>query len=992
MQRTLPAVLIALLLLAAGAWWYLGNDAAPPVVVPTAETQESGRTEGVTAEVGANDVVRSQGAQREAVESGRDGLLADPEIRAGLTGFRGRVVTHDLRPVADCGVRVYRFAQDTVLPEGMDLFESAAAMEPQYVAGETRTDAEGKFFLDGVWPRAFYMMFAGLGTDAPTHQLITRTPSPGEIVDLGDVVLPDAGVIVGKIVDEDGEPVAGALVRCVDLPGTLASFFPAERIDPEGAILVREQSFPQRVIKMPSWAKRAFDDFPIPTTTSGPDGAFRLVGVVPGSNFFAVTARGFLSETRPSIVVRAGQVKDVGEIRIKRGEELVGKVVDTKGEPVAEAEIFAGSTLSMVPFDLAVPVAKSDAQGNFAAEGFSPGKVTVAARRGPGHAWVLAEPQSVMSDVVVTIPATLAVLADVRTQDGKPAESPRLKLLQGRAGEGAAEMAMMGLVEPIELRDRMKRTETGEWRVENLLPGRYTLLAEAPGHAVAFAAFEIVDADAKVNLALTAKREFTVAVLGPEDKPIKNAAVYAVGRGKGKVFDMPVNCGRTDAEGRLVVGKIDAETVRVTADHPKWGMVHGEVTWGQDLVLRMEAPGELRGLVLVNAKPPQAGEFTVAIEHRSSGPRGALENMPSLKNVALDGSFGVKSMQPGEYSVGLVKALESLRSPGGIFAMAQDMFLANRLPRERVKIASATITDVKLEAGDKPIDGPTASLSGSVTVNGRLGEGYAVVVSQRGERFNTRTDARGQFVLQTVPAGKLDVSLLPPPTEGFMAGPGTTLWGTQIELNVAEAKVLDIVLSTGTLAGVVTDAAGAPIAGAQIFAECTSITARTRQFSVTDAQGQFRLSPVAEGTWTISASARGDNAGRAELKDVQVAPGASVQGLRLMLAPAVRVEGRIDVAVFGNDKPRWAWIAFHKPPENGQGDYGRQVQGVGISIEDGKFSTTDLEAGTYRVRMWGGYDRGNNKTWNCGELIVPPSGVKDAVLRPVAEAQEASRR
>ena len=68
MQRTLPAVLIALLLLAAGAWWYLGNDAAPPVVVPTAETQESGRTEGVTAEVGANDVVRSQGAQREAVE------------------------------------------------------------------------------------------------------------------------------------------------------------------------------------------------------------------------------------------------------------------------------------------------------------------------------------------------------------------------------------------------------------------------------------------------------------------------------------------------------------------------------------------------------------------------------------------------------------------------------------------------------------------------------------------------------------------------------------------------------------------------------------------------------------------------------------------------------------------------------------------------------------------------------------------------------------
>lgn len=988
MQRTLPAVLLALLALAAGAWFLLRSDAPPPA--PTDVGQISGGTEsaGPVAVTGDGAAGSASGTtERRAVALGRDGLLGDPEIQAGLTGFRGRIVDHAKVPVADCGVRIYRFAQDTVLPEGVDLFAEEPTIEPQYVAGEARTQSDGRFEITGVWPRAFYMLFGGIDTDSPTRQLITRTPSPGEIVDLGDIVLPHAGVIVGTIVDEDGEALPGALVRAVDLPGTVVSFFPVERFDPEGAILVREPAAPMRVVEMPKWAKRAFDELPIPTTTSGADGSFRLVGVVPGSNFFAVTARGFLSETRPSVVVRAGQERNVGEIRVKRGEELIGKVVDAKGEPVEGAEVFAGATLSAVPFDLATRVGTSDAEGKFQAEGFAPGKVTVAARRGRGQPWILAEPQPVMSDVVVTLPALLGVVADVRLGDGEPAANARLRLLQGRAGEGAAELAVMGMVPPVDLRDRVEPTKDGKWQIKNLLPGRYTLLAEAPGHAVAFAPFEIVDADATVSVQLVAKREFTVAVVGPDGKPIRNAAIYAVGRGKGKVFDMPIHCGRTGEDGRLVVGKIDAETARVSADHPKWGLVHGEVNWGEELVLRMSAPGELRGQVLMNGKPPPLGEFTATLEFRSNGPRGAIEDMPMLQNVAGDGTFGAKALQPGQYRVGLVKALDSLRSPGGVFALAQDMFLANRLPRETAQIASGQVTEVKLEAGEKPIDGPTASLSGSVTVNGRVGEGYAVVVSRNGERFTARSDARGQFVLQTVPAGKLDVALLPPATEGFMARPGSSLWETQLDLASAETKVLDIDLNTGSIAGVVTDNTGAPVSGAAVFAELQSKeNSRTRQFTVADAQGEFRLAPVVEGTWSLTASARGEGAGRAQLPGVQVGAGATVAGLRLQLIPAVRCEGRVDLSSFGAEKPRWAWLAFHRPPTDGQGEVGQQVSGVGISIEDGRFSTTELEAGIYRVRLWGGFERGTNKTWYCGELVVPAAGVKDVLLRPLAES------
>ncbi len=71
-------------------------------------------------------------------------------------------------------------------------------------------------------------------------------------------------------------------------------------------------------------------------------------------------------------------------------------------------------------------------------------------------------------------------------------------------------------------------------------------------------------------------------VINHENKPIRNAAVYAEVRGK-SVFDMPIHCGRTKTDGTLTIDKFQAEKLRVSADHPKWGVVHGEATSEFDL-------------------------------------------------------------------------------------------------------------------------------------------------------------------------------------------------------------------------------------------------------------------------------------------------------------------------------------------------------------------------------------------------------------------------
>jgi len=986
MQRSLVLGLLLLLAaLAGGAWWFLRDNTPPPAPTIGSETP-SGAVGPAAASTGvATAATEGDRATREAVASGPALLLDDPEIRAGLCGFKGRIVDHLKNPVADCGVRIYRGAMDSVLPSDPDLFAPTSNYVPNYVAGETRTQSDGKWQLTGVWPRAFYLLFAGLGTDCPVHQIVTRTPSPGEIVDLGDIVLPHAGVIVGTVNDDNGEPLPGALVRAADLPGTLAAFFPVERFDPEGALLVREPNFPQRVLEMPGWVKAAFDQLPIPTTRTDGDGRFRLVGVVPGSNLLATTASGFLSDMKPSVIVRAGQEKDVGTIRMKRGEELVGKVVDTAGKAIADAEVLAGSTLSMAPVDLACRVGRSDADGKFSGQGFAPGKVTVAARRGKGHAWTLAEPQSILGEVVVALPATFALVATVLLADGKPAATTRLQLLQGRAGNGAAEMFLLGFVPPIDLKDRTSALGEGRWKIDNLLPGAYTLVVDAPGHAHAFATFDLATTDAAVKIDLVTPKHFTVQVLGPEDRPIKNALIYGESRGGADGIDMPVLCGRTRDDGVLIIDKLRADELRVSAEHPKWGAVHGSVKLGESLTLRMLPPGALTGIVRENGKPPEPGKFTLALERRGGGEaRGPLDSVPPLVTPGLDGTFAVQALQPGEYSVQAIKALDGLRSPGGVFGFAQEMMIANNLPRAQAQVRSGETAQVVLEAGEKPIDGPTAQLAGTLTIDGRLGAGCAITAQANNRRFSARVDARGRFDFGTVPAGELRLEVLPA-TDGTLLDVSEELWAGHVDLAAGDVRELPIDIATTTIQGMCVDQAGAPVAGVSVRAEGRlgdeKRMSHLHRSTPTDARGEFRFDRVVAGSWTFSV--RGQRGGmRARLEPIVVASGVPVTDLRIVLQPAIHVRGKVDLTPFGNHKPRWIWIEVSKVPDDaGPEARGEYVDGIGVDVGTGAFDTESLTAGRYRLRMHGEVAPREQGEWTMEDLVVPPTGLTDVMLR-----------
>ncbi len=991
MHRSLTFAIVLLLAAALGGLWLLWRgDTAPPAPPPLPTNTASNVADAETGPVSAGRV-DAAGHQmvREMVAAKQASLLDDPEFVAGLTGFKGRVVDHTKAPVADCGVRMYRGALDSVLTEGMDPFADESAFVPQYVAGETQTAGDGTFLIRNVRPQGFYLLFAGIGTDAPMHQIVTRMPSPGEIVDLGDIELPDAGVITGIVLDDNGDPLAGALVRAADLPGALAAFFPLERFDPKGAVLIRESRAPTHVVEMPAWVESAFEQLPIPSTRSGADGAFRLVGVTPGSNLLATTQRGFLSDMKPSIQVRAGQVKDVGKVKLKRGEELTGRVLDSAGKPVAGAEIFAGSTIAVAPVDLAQRLDAADADGWFHGQGFAPGKVTVAARRGKGHPWVLAEPQPVIGDVVVTLPATYAVNVTITLADGKPAPAPRMRVLQGKAGDGAAEMHMLGFVPPIDLTARQRPVADGQWRIDNLQPGVYTLMADAPGHATAFEVFEIAAADVAVALQLTAPDVFHVVVVDHENRPVRNATVFAEARGK-RLVEMPVNCGRTGADGRLDIDELQGESLRVSAEHPRWGVVHGETKSGEELRLQMQQPGSLHGVLVENGKPPTAGKFSVAVSRRrGDGPRGPLDTVPGLVTPGLDGSFAVKALQPGRYQLMAINSLDALHSPGGIMAMAQNAFLMRDLSDVEVEILPGQTQEVTLEVGEKPIDGPTATLAGSVVVNGRLAVDHVVTGYASERRYSARVDERGRFDFGVVPAGQVRVSVMTGGDSGMFMGQGANLWSGMVELKPAEARELTIELATTSVAGVCYLPDGAPAGGVFVSAQGRLQGSSNEEGYVwlgapTDATGAFQFKQIAAGTYTFEVRGNGEAALRGNLPGVQVTGSLPIDSLRIDLRPAMRVKGTLDLAVFGQKKPRWCWIGFYQldasTPPDGIGAF---ADNAGVDRDDGSFSTDDLPPGRYRVRLHANYsDDRANEEYELLDLDVPPTGFDDLRLRP----------
>lgn len=946
MDRLGKLFIFALLAVALGVGAWFALSPTPPLASLDPATGSEATAESSSlgaAQMAADTTTAARGPERAEVQTKAPAAETDPEITAALAKFVGRVVEFDGKPAGARVVKLFRIAPQVVLQPNFDLMAAPIPDLDGAIAGETTTAADGRFELPGLWPQSIFLLKADVGGTNPTIKLVDRTPAPAETCDLGDIVLKNGATVTGRVVDESGDPIAGATVRAADIPAVVTQFVPVEQFDLEGFVIGGRGS-DQLVMEMPGWVKKYWAELPIPTATTDGEGRFTLTGIEPGLNMVAATKSGLVAAVQKGVKLTAGQKRDLGKLVMREGEVATGRVVTAAGKPVAGAEVIVGMKLNGVPVTLTRPVVRCDAQGKFECAGLGRGDVVAAARREPGERWTVESTQSVAKELVITLPSRHTLNLRLVSEPGLPIATPRLRLVAAFGDETDAlpVMAAMGFAREVSIAAKQTTLPDGRIQIRDLDAGTYVLVVAADKHAYGSRKIELTN-DLDVELRLPAESAVDVTVLDARGKGIKSAAIFVESNNSGPE-SMPHQAGRTDSEGKLHARVPRADSAQIQANHPRYGVVSGEVKLpaGAPLVLTFQDPGKIAGVVTDGGKPPELGRYMVLARRPWPEARGPITGMPLFQPIGADGKFEFAALQPGKWVVEVVKSLDAIRSFGSMTEMMWSAWEGQEMPEQEVILAAGTTSQVQLDLSAKRVvEGPSARVSGTAYVDGQPAAGMLLYGWGQG-RVSGTIDNAGRFDLGQVREGHIWLNLADRSDQE--SGPmRRSLWAKSLEVKGGKDITLDIVINTGTVSGVVTAHDGRPAAGVNVQMSASHDGVSHNASGVTDANGRFEIKRVPTGEHTVSASAV--DMGRGNTK-VTVTAGTHTNDVRLQLNRTYTVKGNVDMTKLPkHEDGDWAYVVFE--PIDGKG----QSSGVSVDRDDGTFAADDVSPGKYRIRV-----------------------------------------
>lgn len=485
---------------------------------------------------------------------------AAPELPS-TAALVGRAVTPDGAPAATRACRLYSFDPLTGFGSVQDPRLPSAMAGPTWI--DTVTDASGRFEFERVPPGGLHALW--LAHDGPhaTWLPLPSTPGAGERVDLGTVVLETHGAITGAVVGPDGEPVVGADVWALDLPGALFGLAPFDRVEADGALLVA-LPVPQpdargavaalevaeavrdhlqawvlqapadaafQVLPFPAWLSRLVDALPRPHTRTGADGRFALAGVAAGDNLLVVRGAGLAPGGRPRVPVRAGAVRDVGVVRLAAGDTTCVRVLDADGAPVAGAEvrIAARPQLGLTGILFAGAPRRADAEGTVEFAGLPRGNYVVAYRRAAGDGFATFGPVGAGEDVAVRLPAERVVQLEVSAGAGVELEAVEIQVRAGPPFGEATAAGMQPVLDPARHVAALDATADGARRfaLRGLHAGVHTIAVRAPGAvpAITVAVPGLTGPEDVLRVALEPGVDRTVEVVDEQGRAVAGAEV-----------------------------------------------------------------------------------------------------------------------------------------------------------------------------------------------------------------------------------------------------------------------------------------------------------------------------------------------------------------------------------------------------------------------------------------------------------------------------------
>jgi len=563
---------------------------------------------------------------------------------------------------------------------------------------------------------------------------------------------------------------------------------------------------------------------------------------------------------------------------------LEGRITDLANRPLADVTVEVGAD----PPDGRVPVARTrtSATGGYRVERVPPGPYRVTARKA-AHA---------SADVRVTVASGPAVRANLRLSPvatlegriedshGSPVPLAHVVAVPARA-DGAAPRPGVARDPAI---DQTSTDATGRFHLDDLAPGSYRLLIDAPGIG-SVTAGPLQAPDPAVVVVLPGESRSITGVVTHAGHPVPGARVHLVGEA---LFETRTT--DTDASGRFAFAGVGPGTYATRAElgamvsavaadiavggpapHRRIELALGEAVTFHGRVVDENGQGVARASVRIDLIPSTglwppvetdgSGRWTSApvgpgdyqLRARLAGFTARRTNLVSVVRP----SETIGPLPPSAVTLELVR---SGRIVGRVLG-GNGQPLANASVHDR----AALLEELGVIAAPLPSAAAAASLPAGA---------LPATEARRGAR-QALSDGAGRFELGDVPPGRLQLEILHPSAVPFRAdavvmAPGQTLDVGTVRLSAA-ARV----------EGRVVDEQGQPVPGARVTARTPDAQAAqgvSDLYAVTDSGGAFSL-PIAPGPVTLTASLPG----HADVQSaVTVRPGAATASVVLTVRGA----------------------------------------------------------------------------------------------------------
>jgi protocatechuate 3,4-dioxygenase beta subunit len=329
--------------------------------------------------------------------------LGDVVLETGLA-ISGRVQGESGSPIPGATVHAFPSFQSAMMAVRDRLFEA-------------ETDGEGRFVLAGLSEGVYNVSAsaAGFGYSKP----VVAESGAANVA----IALEPAGSIRGTVVDPDGRALSSfrAMARSSEARGF-------------GRMSVQDA-----------------------------EGVFVLEDVGEGEYAVEIASADFMPEVVSSVRVTAGNVSELGTIKLRRGGRIEGTVLNGSGEPVPGATVQAMSPGQRI-YDSGDKSASSDRLGRFQIGGLPDGKVIVVAHH-PSYAETRLDDVAVdsasPSEIRVILRRGGAVEGYVRVRDGADVAGWTIQATFRNASTWDA--------------PRTQTSEDGYFRIERLPAGAVTV-------------------------------------------------------------------------------------------------------------------------------------------------------------------------------------------------------------------------------------------------------------------------------------------------------------------------------------------------------------------------------------------------------------------------------------------------------------------------------------------------------------------------------------